>query len=281
MKKYCLYDALIQSEKTSAIVSATKTLFDFLNLTVAPLKGAKADVGSEYLGLDQLKFLERNAYTLTLAAKEECSIVCCEQSSFISLSRTKDLLLEDASLQDTVAQKLLSHNLSMNLDVEILSLEQFLMEAVGIEKLSSLVKHPFVNFSAALFRSNNFCRARKYNDPKQYEALLELIKLSLVQHESTFESDGFEIYDASARTAYSLASKAMLDMFDNAADFVVVCDARSFIMFDFYQKELEKVAGRDIGLSILSLPELLALAFGLNDKKALGLTLHKVAVFLI
>jgi len=41
MKKYCLYDALIQSEKTSAIVSATKTLFDFLNLTVAPLKGAK------------------------------------------------------------------------------------------------------------------------------------------------------------------------------------------------------------------------------------------------
>jgi len=281
MKKYCFYDALIETEKTAAITTATKTLFAFLNLSVPSLKGAKADIGSEYLGLDQLKFLERNAFNLTLASKENSTIVCCEQSSFISLSRTKDLLQEDASLYEVVAQKLLNENLALNVDVEILSLEQFLFETVGEEKLASLLKKPFTHFSAALFYSNNFCRARKYNDAKQINTLLDNIKLSRINYECAYESDGFEILNISTSASKKLGSIAMLDMFDHAADFVIVCDARSFIMFDFYQKELEKAAGREIGLSILSLPELLALAFGLNDKKALGLLLHKVPISLI
>lgn len=281
MKNYCFYDALIETEKTAAITTATKTLFAFLNLSVPSLKGAKADIGSEYLGLDQLKFLERNAYNLSLAAKGNNTIVCCEQSSFISLSRTKDILQDNSSLQESIAKKLLDENLSLNVNVEIFSLEQFLLEAVGEEKLASFLKRPFTHFSAALFYSNNFCRSRKYNDAKNINTLLDLIKLSRITYSKAYESDGFEILNISASVSNKLASIVMLDMFDHAADFVIVCDARSFIMFDYYQKELEKAAGREIGLSVLSLPELLALAFGVDDKKALGLLLHKVPISLI
>lgn len=111
--------------------------------------------------------------------------------------------------------------------------------------------------------------------------LLDLVGAKRIAYASAYESDGFEVLDISTPLAYNLASKAMLDMFDNAADFVVVSDARSLVMFDFYQKALEKSVQREIELSVLSLAQVLLLAFGIVDKKSIGLDQHKIPATLI
>ena len=281
MKNYFLFESLIEREKTAPMITAARKLIELLGIDAPSFKGAKNDLGSEFMGLDRLKFLEHYAYNLTLAATEKRDIVCIEQSSFICHAHTKEMLLNDANLKFEIAQRLEKHNVSLNLEVNVLSLEQLLLEEVGVEKLASLVKNPFTNFQAALFLGSNACRAKKYRKEALLLQLLDLIKLKRVKHESTYESDGFEVYSASPLLAKKLASKAMLDMFDNAADFVLTSDARSFILFDFYQKELEKTAGREIGLSVLSLAELLLLAFGETNKKSIGLEQHKVAITLI
>ncbi len=281
MKNYFLFDTLIQREKTAPMITAARKLIELLGIDAPSFKGAKADLGSEFMGLDKLKFLEHYAYNLTLAADQKRDILCFEQSSFISHAHTKDMLINDANLKFEIARRLEKQNLSLNLDTQVISLEQLLLEEMGIEKVTSLVKHPFGNFQAALFFGSNACRARKYRKEELITRLLDSVQLKCVKHESSHESDGFEVYDASSLLAKKLAAKAMLDMFDNAADFVLVCDARSFIMFDFYQKELEKISGREIGLSVLSLAELLLLAFGETSKKAIGLDQHKVAISLI
>lgn len=281
MKNYFLFDTLIQREKTAPMITAARKLIELLGIDAPSFKGAKADLGSEFMGLDKLKFLEHYAYNLTLAADQKRDILCFEQSSFISHAQTKDILINDANLKFEIAGRLEKHNLSLNLDVQVISLEQLLLEEMDTEKLTSLVKHPFGNFQAALFFGSNACRARKYRKEELVTRLLDSVQLKCVKHESSHESDGFEVYDASSSLAKKLAAKAMLDMFDNAADFVLVCDARSFIMFDFYQKELEKISGREIGLSVLSHAELLLLAFGETSKKAIGLDQHKVAISLI
>ena len=281
MKHYFLFDTLIQREKTAPMITAARKLIELLNLDAPSFKAAKADLGNEFMGLDKLKFLEHYAYNLTLAADEKRDILCFEQSSFICHAQTKDLLLNDANLKFEIAQRLEKHNLSLNLEVNVVSLEQLLLEEIGTEKLASLLKNPFGNFQTALFLGSNACRARKYRKEDFLTQILDVIKLKQVKHESTYESDGFEVYDASSLLAKKLSAKVMLDMFDNAADFVLVSDARSFIMFDFYQKELEKIAGREIGLSVLSLPEILLLAFGVTDKKSIGFSHHKVAITLI
>lgn len=281
MKNYFLFDILIQREKTAPMIVAARKLIELLNIDAPSFKGAKADLGSEFMGLDRLKFLEHYAYNLTLAANEKRDILCFEQSSLICHAHTKEILLNDANLKFEIAERLQKHNISLNLDVNVISLEQLLLEEVGAEKLASLLKNPFGNFQTALFLGSNACRAKKYRKEDLLIQLLDLIKLKQIKHESTYESDGFEVYDASPLLAKKLGAKAMLDMFDNAADFVLVSDARSFIMFDFYQKELEKVSGRDLGLSILSLAELLLLAFGETNKKVIGLDQHKVAITLI
>jgi len=281
MKNYFLFESLVEREKTAPLITAARKLIEFLNIDAIPFKGAKADFGSELMGLDTLKFLEHYAYNLSLAASQKRDILCIEQSSFICHSQAKEMVLSDDKLRFEIAERLEKHSLSLNLDVNVLSLEQLLLEEIGVEKLSTLVKHPFQNFQAALFLGSNACRAKKYRKEELFTQLLDLIQLKSITYESTYESDGFEVYTASAVLAKKLASKTMLDMFDNAADFVLISDARSFIMFDYYQKELEKTAGREIGLSVLSLAELLLLAFGETHKKSIGLDQHKVAITLI
>ena len=85
---------------------------------------------------------------------------------------------------------------------------------------------------------------------------------------------GYDINDANEELSYKIAGSLMLDMFDNAADFVVANDARSFVMFDEHQKKLESSIGREIGLSVFGLAEILLLALGVTDKKKIGLNNH-------
>ncbi len=281
MKRYFLYDTVIQNEKAPSFGIAARTLCDFLKLEIHSLKGAKADIGSEMMALNRVKFVEYNAYTLALATKEGANIVCAENSAFISLQLTREALLSDASLRENVVEMLAKKGLELDLGTEILRLETFLVQSLGLEKLSTLVKHPFSAFSVAHFSGTSLCQARKFTDMSLTRSLIELTKAKCISFTHSYESDGFEVYDVSASLAKHLASTAMLDMFDNAADFIVVEDARSLIMFDFYQKECEKIANREIGLSVLTLPQMLLLAFGVVDKAKLGLDKHKVAVTLI
>lgn len=57
MKRYFLYDNVLQSEKAPSIAVATRALFDFLNLTIPRLQEAKADLGSEIMALDKNNLL--------------------------------------------------------------------------------------------------------------------------------------------------------------------------------------------------------------------------------
>lgn len=281
MKRYFLFDNIIHSDKAPSLAIAAHELLKFLKLDVPSLKDVKADLGSEIFALNKQKFIERNAHTLSMAAKEQGSIVCVENSAFISLQMTKEVLSKDSVLQEKIAKKLLESGLVLNFETEVLTLESFLLSVVGIEKLASLVKHPFNNFYVAHFLGTSFCQTRNFTDTTLMDKLLSMLQAKKVNFAARYESNGFEVFESSELLAKQLASTVMLDMFDNAADFVLIDDARSFIMFDFYQKALEKVASRDINLCVLSLSQILLLAFGVIQKEKLGLDKHKIPATLV
>ena len=281
MKRYFLFDGLIESQKTAPLAIAARALIDFLKIDAIAFKKAKADIGSEILSLHKVKFYYKNAYTISLASKESRDILCIENSSFSSLSMTKDALKNNDDLRNIIAGHLKNEGLELNLDASIVTLEQVLVEDVGIERLQTLIQHPFKDFNIALYLGTSACQARKFTDTTISEKLIDILGAKRICYASSYESDGYEILEVAPQLAKKLASDAMLDMFDNAADFVVISDARSFIMFDLFQKELEKIAQRDIGLSVLSMAQLMLLAFGVIDKKSTGLDLHRVAVTMV
>ncbi len=281
MKKYVLYDAIININKTLPLVNSTKELFKFLNLKVPVLKNASRDLGCDSIGIDCVGFHEANAKNLALASKENSHIVCVEDSSFLSLNLTLEELKKDEKFRRSIEETLAKEELELDLNIEILTLAEFLLEVLGKSKIQKKVINSFEKFMAALYLGSYQCQIHKYSNTNAYSDILNVVNLKLVNYNLKNQVSGYDIYDLNEELSLKMSGNLMLDMFDNAADFVVVNDARSFVMFDDLQKDLEKKVGREIGLSVFGLAEILLLAFGMSDKAKIGLNDHAVKTNMI
>jgi len=281
MKKYVLYDAIIDINKTLPLVSSTKELFKFLNLEIPVLKDTVRDLGCDSLGVDPARFYEANAKNLALSSKENSHIVCVEDSSFLSLNLTLEKLKKDEKLRNVIEETLAKEDLELDLDIKILNLADFLLQVLSKSKIQKKVINSFEKFIAALYLGSYQCQINKYSDTNVYSDILNSVSLKLIKYNLKNQVSGYDIYDLNEELSLKMAGTIMLDMFDNAADFVVVNDARSFVMFDALQKDLEKSVGREIGLSVFGLAEILLLAFGVSDREKLGLNDHKIKTDLI
>ncbi len=274
MKKYVLFDAILDINHTLPLTTSAKELLKVLNLEIPLLSGASRDMGVEFIGEDMSKFYIQNAKTLALASNEKSGIVCTEDSSFLSLKTAVAELKKDDKLRDEVSTELKKDNLELNLDIKIFTLADFIIKEFGVAKLKKSIKNSFDKFLAALYLGSYQCQLSRFTDTDSYGKLLEATGLKLVEYDLKNQVCGYDINDANEELSYKMAGSLMLDMFDNAADFVVVNDARSFIMFDKEQKELEDSVGREIGLTVFGLAEVLLLALGITDKKRIGLDNH-------
>lgn len=75
---------------------------------------------------------------------------------------------------------------------------------------------------------------------------------------------------------YKIAANILLDAKDNNADFLIVNDEDIFKLFDNEQKEIEKTAGRQIDLPIVTFDQFSYLLSGEKDTQKLGFNKHKV-----
>ncbi len=281
MKKYVLFDAILDINYTLPLVTSAKELLKVLNIDIPVLNGANRDNGLEFIGEDMVKFYHENAKSLALATKENSDIVCVEDSSFLSLKTTLKEIKKDEKLKTNIEAELKKDDLELNLDINILTLADFIIKEFGIAKLKKSVKNSFNNFLGALYLGSYQCQLSRYSNTDSYSDLLEAIGLKLVSYNLSSQVCGYDINDTNEELSHKMAGALMLDMFDNAADFVVVNDARSFVMFDQQQKELEISVGREIGLGVFGLAEVLLLALGIEDKKRIGLDNHAVKINLV
>jgi succinate dehydrogenase / fumarate reductase cytochrome b subunit len=275
MAQYRLFDNIIEKDSANSFIVAGKELLSQLNIEAPVLQNAKPDIATEGKSLNEEAFLYNCAYNLALAKGESADIVCVEDSSYTSLNVTKIILLENSELKHAVVEKLKKDNLELCLDTKVLHVNEILRDVVGFDKLQKMVKKPFNDFNIAIFNGN------KTQNLETNDSILTLLGANIVSFETQNDSDGYEILSASKVLAEKLAGKIMLDAFDNAADFVVTNDARSFVMFEPRQKSLECCVGRDIALSVFSTSQVVLMALGCDDRAKLGLDSHKVKTTLI
>ncbi len=273
MARYRLFDAIIERANAGSFVVAGKELLDVLGIEAAVLENSKPDIATEGAALNEDSFLYNCAYNLALAHKQDADIVCIEDSSYTSLSVAKIALLESSELRYAVIKKLKNDNLELSLDTKVLHINDILRDVVGFEKLKKMIKKPFDAFNVAVFNGNK--------TQNSSEDIIELLGAKVVNFETKNDSDGYEILEASDKFAHKLAGKIMLDAFDNAADFVLTNDARSFVSFEPCQKSLEICVGREIGLSVFCTAQVVLMALGCTEKSKLGLNSHKVPTTLI
>lgn len=275
MAQYRLFDNIIEKEAASSFVNSAKELLKMLNIEAPVLSKSKQDIATEGKSLNEEAFVYNCAYNLASAKKENADLICVDDSSYTSLNIAKLILLEDNEKADVISSKLQKDGLELALDVKVLHVNEILSDVVGLDKLKKLVKRPFDKFNIAIFNGN------KTQNLASNDKILSLLGAKIIDFETQNDSDGYEVLSAAPTYAKRLAGKVMLDMFDNAADFVVTNDARSFYMFDSLQKSLEVIVGRDIELSVFSTAQIVLLALGYEDISKMGLDTHKIVTDII
>jgi len=103
--------------------------------------------------------------------------------------------------------------------------------------------------------------------------VIEACGATPVKYAGSHKCCGFPVITMNRETSLRQAGRHMADALDAGADCVVTPCPLCHLNLDLQQPEAAKMVGRDLGLAILHLPQLIGLALGFEPKQ-LGMNRH-------
>ena len=103
--------------------------------------------------------------------------------------------------------------------------------------------------------------------------MIEALGGEVVEYDGSRKCCGFPVITMNRETSLRQAGTHLGDALDAGADCLVTPCPLCHLNLDMQQPEAEKVVGRDLGLAVLHLPQLVGLALGF-DPKELGMPKH-------
>jgi succinate dehydrogenase / fumarate reductase cytochrome b subunit len=157
-----------------------------------------------------------------------------------------------------------------------------LVEDFGLDELRNRVKRPLKDLKVGPFYGCYIIRPtdrlgideEKPRD-RYLHMLIEALGGTVIEYAGQHKCCGFPIITMNKEASLKQASRHIGDALDQAADCLVTPCPLCHLNLDMQQPLAERYGGRDLGLPILHLPQLLGLAFGL-DPDDLSLARHVV-----
>jgi succinate dehydrogenase / fumarate reductase cytochrome b subunit len=157
-----------------------------------------------------------------------------------------------------------------------------IVEEIGLSELQSRVKRPLTDLRVGPFYGCYIVRPTDrvgITDERPRDTylaqLIEALGGTVVEYAGSHKCCGFPIITMNREASLKQAGRHLGDALDADADCLVTPCPLCHLNLDLQQPLAEQVVGRELGLPVLHLPQLLGLALGL-DPKELGLTKHVV-----
>ncbi len=157
-----------------------------------------------------------------------------------------------------------------------------LVEEIGLDALRAKVKRPLTDLRVGPFYGCYIVRPTDrlgIDDEHPRDTYLPLVIEALggtvIDYAGSHKCCGFPIITMNKTASLKQAGRHIGDAIDADADCLVTPCPLCHLNLDLQQPLAERYAGRDLGLPILHLPQLVGLAFGL-DPKQLGFNKHVV-----
>ena len=155
-----------------------------------------------------------------------------------------------------------------------------LVEDIGIETLRSKVKRPLEGLRVGPFYGCYVLRPKPrlgYDEHPErdlyLEQVIDAVGGQVVDYDGARKCCGFPVITMNRETSLTQAGTHVGDAIDSGADCLVTPCPLCHLNLDLQQPEAAKVVGRDLGLAVLHLPQLIGLALGLEPKQ-LGMQRH-------
>ena len=165
---------------------------------------------------------------------------------------------------------------------EVKHLLYALVTDYGLEEISQRVTKKLSGLKCAAFYGCYLLRAQKsmpYDDPFKPEAMENVFRAvgaTPVYYRGRTQCCGWPLSSYATTESFQMAGNHIQEALNNGADCIVTPCPLCHLNLDSRQPEVEKVIGQKLGLPILHLPQLIALALGVSPKE-LGLERHIVS----
>ncbi len=157
-----------------------------------------------------------------------------------------------------------------------------LVEDIGLDALRSKVVRPLEGLRVAPFYGCYIVRPTHRlgydefpNRDFYLDWVIEAVGGTSVEYAGSHKCCGFPVITMNRDTSLKQAGRHMADAIDAGADCVVTPCPLCHLNLDLQQPLAERTIGRELGMPVLHLPQLLGLALGLEPKE-LGMGKHVV-----
>jgi succinate dehydrogenase / fumarate reductase, cytochrome b subunit len=155
-----------------------------------------------------------------------------------------------------------------------------LVEDIGLDTLRQAVRRPLTGLRVGPFYGCYVLRPKhrlgydEYPERDLYlEKVIDTLGGEVVEYDGARRCCGFPIITMNRETSLRQAGTHLGDALDQGADCLVTPCPLCHLNLDMQQPEAAKVVGRDLGIAVLHLPQLVGLALGF-ERKQLGMGTH-------
>jgi succinate dehydrogenase / fumarate reductase cytochrome b subunit len=157
-----------------------------------------------------------------------------------------------------------------------------MVEEIGLDTIREKVVRPLTDLRVGPFygcyivRPTDRLGIDRDNPRDTYlHQLIEALGGTVVDYAGAYKCCGFPIITMNKEASLKQAGRHLGDALDAEADCLVTPCPLCHLNLDLQQPGAERVVGRELGMPILHLPQLVGLAFGLQPKE-LGMSKHVV-----
>ena len=224
-----------------------------------------------------------NARTFALAQQTDGELmmnICstCQGAQ----SECQERLDANAAYRDRVNATLAGSGLRYEQGIVNKNFLWVLVEEIGLKKLRSLVKRPLENLRVGPFYGCYIIRPAnrvgidgEHPRDRYLEQVIDALGGTVIDYAGSHKCCGFPIITMNKTASLKQAGRHVGDAIDADADCLVTPCPLCHLNLDLQQPLAEGVVGRELGLPVLHLPQLVGLALGLSPKQ-LGMSRHIV-----
>ncbi|MFI5038766.1 MAG: CoB--CoM heterodisulfide reductase iron-sulfur subunit B family protein, partial [Solirubrobacterales bacterium] len=157
-----------------------------------------------------------------------------------------------------------------------------LVEEIGLDALHAKVKRPLTDLKVGPFYGCYIVRPvnrlgidSEHPRDRYLHQVIEALGGTVIDYAGVYKCCGFPIITMHKEASLKQAGRHLGDALDAEADCLVVPCPLCHLNLDLQQPAAAKVVGRELGMPILHLPQLVGLALGLSPKE-LGMNKHIV-----
>jgi succinate dehydrogenase / fumarate reductase cytochrome b subunit len=224
-----------------------------------------------------------NARTFALAQQTDGALmmnICSTCQG--SMSECQERLDASTEYRDHVNETLSETGLRYERGVTNKNFLWVLVEDIGLDTLKQKVKRPLENLRVGPFYGCYIVRPadrlgidQEHPREDYLHRLIDALGGTVIDYAGAYKCCGFPIITMNKEASLKQAGRHLGDAVDADADCLVTPCPLCHLNLDMQQPLAERVVGRDLGMPVLHLPQLVGLALGLEPKE-LGMSKHVV-----